>query len=134
VKTFQSKRSAVEAFLLAFGSEHVAITPQTKVADRVNAGRAILRRAYIAKSACSRGLAMLRDWHYEWDEKTKIMSREPFHDYASHGGDAFTYGAVALAEPAPVEIEPGRAQYSQPAHQAFTLDRLFEDRENAREP
>ncbi len=38
-KTFAAKRSAVEIFIDHFGSDHVAITPDSRKSDRVNAAR-----------------------------------------------------------------------------------------------
>jgi hypothetical protein len=40
----------------------------------------------------------LRAWSYEMDEDKKTFSREPRHDWASHPGDGFSYGAQVMAE------------------------------------
>lgn len=97
-KTFQSKHSAVERFLTAFGPAKVAIVPPVRVADRINAARVILRKTEIAKTPCEEGLEGLRAWSFEFNEETGIMSREPRHDAASHPGDAFSYGAVVMQQ------------------------------------
>ena len=77
---------------------------------------------------CSRGFAALRAWGYTWDEARKMFSREPFHDWASHGGDAFTYGASVLAHHfKPVKNEETEPMTIAGAHYAFTLEQLHED-------
>lgn len=97
-KTFQSKHSAVERFLKAFGPERIAIVPPAKVADRINAGRRIARRCRFHKTRCKDGLSGLRSWSFEFDEEKRIQSKDPKHDWASHPGDAYSYGAQVMVE------------------------------------
>lgn len=125
VKTFQSKRSSVEQFLEAFGVDVVRITPRSSVQDRISAARAVIKVCRFAKGACSKGLQMLRDWHFEWDEEAKVFSYEPEHDYASHGGDAFSYFGQIASEDTPKAKAPLKLVYSQPAHYAFHLEDLY---------
>jgi phage terminase large subunit len=40
----------------------------------------------------------LRAWSYELDEERKTFSKEPRHDWASHPGDGFSYGAQVMRE------------------------------------
>ena len=97
-KTFQSKHSAVERFLLAFGAQKISIVPAVKVADRINAARFVMPRCEFNKTRCEEGLNGLRAWSFEYNEETQILSREPRHDWASHPGDGFSYGAVVMQE------------------------------------
>lgn len=98
VKTFQSKHSSVERFLLAFGRDKVGIVPESKKSDRINAARRVIKQCRFNKTACKDGLNGLRSWSYEFDEEKKIYSKEPLHDWASHPGDAFSYGAQIMVE------------------------------------
>lgn len=98
VKTFQSKHSAVERFLDAFGQNKVAIVPQTKIIDRINAARKVAKRCRFHRTRCKDGLNGLRSWSFEFDEQKKIYSKDPKHDWASHPGDAFSYGAQIMTE------------------------------------
>ena len=109
-KTFAAKRSAVEIFIGFFGSEHVAITPNSSKADRINAARVLIPRIRFHESNCEQGLNALRAWSYEYDEEKKTFSAEPRHDWASHDGDAFSYGALVMqqAEPPPPKAPPLR--------------------------
>lgn len=98
VKTFQSRHSTVEKFLTAFGADRVGIVPQATKSDRINAARSILPRCEFAELACADGLDGLREWQYEYNEDTKTFSKEPKHDWASHPGDGFSYGAQVMRE------------------------------------
>jgi hypothetical protein len=82
------------------------------------------------RTACAKGLQMLRDWAFKYDEERKTFSREPDHNYASHGGDAFSYGSTMMTEftATPSPLDPHR-DIGQPAHYAFHLDQLHQDRE-----
>ena len=98
VKTFQSKHSALERFLQAFGADRVGIVPDTKKSDRINAARMVLPRCRFHATTTAQGLAGLRAWSFEYNEETRAFSKEPRHDWASHPGDGFSYGAVVMRE------------------------------------
>jgi hypothetical protein len=132
-KTFASKHSVMEQFL-ASGMD-VRIVPNAKIMDRINAARSILPHCKFAKTLCERGLMSLRDWSFAWDDVRKVFGRDPLHNWASHGSDGFTYGALVIsnlvkdwsAQPKDQEtviITP------QGAHYTFTLDQLWDMHEN----
>lgn len=98
VKTFQSKHSSLERFLSAFGADRVAIVPDTKKADRINAARMVMPRCRFQSTKTAQGMAGLRAWSFEYNDETRSFSREPKHDWASHPGDGFSYGAVVMQE------------------------------------
>jgi hypothetical protein len=104
-KTFSAKHSPLERFLEAFGSDHVRIVPMTKIEHRVNAGRRVIGRCFFDEAECEDGIEGLTSWHYDYDQETRTMSKEPKHDWASHPGDAFTYGAQMMEEIAPPKKE-----------------------------
>lgn len=103
-KTFAAKHSALEIFLKYFGGDKVAITPNSKKSDRVNAARKIIKRVKFSDK-CEKGIEGLRSWAYEWDDERRMFSSEPLHDWASHDGDGFSYGAVILSETMPEKPE-----------------------------
>ena len=109
-KTFAAKRSAVEIFIDYFGTDHVAITPNSSKADRINAARVLMPRIKFNATRCDKGLEALRAWSFEFDEEKKTFSAEPLHDWASHDGDGFSYGCVVMrqAEPPPPPPPPMR--------------------------
>ena len=101
-KTFRSRLSSLVLFAKAFGEAHVGIVPRSTIEDRINAARVIGARCEWNEAHCEKGLDGLRAWAYRYDEELKAFSREPVHDWASHPGDAFSYGALIMRE----RVEP----------------------------
>jgi phage terminase large subunit len=77
----------------------VRITPKISVADGINAARTLFANCWFDADKCADGLQCLRNYRYEVDPDTQQYSKQPLHDWASHGADAFRYLAVALREP-----------------------------------
>jgi phage terminase large subunit len=100
-KTFAAKHSAQEIFIKNFGPSKVDITPGSSIADRVQAARKIVQRCEFHETNCEQGLTGLRAWTYEYDDKAKIFSSVPKHDWASHDGDGFSYGCLIMSLYAP---------------------------------
>jgi phage terminase large subunit len=108
-KTFQSKHTALEQFLSAFGGDKVAIVPVATKSDRINAARTVIRKCEFHETNCERGLDGLRAWEYEWNPDLQVFMKEPKHNWASHPSDGFSYGCqVMLASKAPEAPERGR--------------------------
>ena len=126
-KTFSTSHSVIERFSQAF---ECSVVPATKIADRINAARRVIPRCSFDPTACSRGLEALRAWAFKWDEEKKILSAEPNHDWASHGSDAFSYGAQVIRELMALE-EPTHIDPFDGWHYPVTLDEMFTDREGA---
>lgn len=115
-KTFAAKHTAEEVFWKAFGIASVAIVPQTSKTDRINAARILIERCEFNLKACFQGIEALKQWRFKWDDDRKEFSKEPEHDWASHPGDGFSYGAQIMRERVlPKEKEPVK----------FPLDRTF---------
>jgi hypothetical protein len=76
--------------------------PKLPVADRIDAGRRIFPVSYFNKGPVSHrlpeksGWSSLLNYRREYNEDTKEYSDKEFHDWSSHGGSAFTYGAIAI--------------------------------------
>lgn len=124
-KTFQSKHSAVERFLEAFGGGKVDIVPQGKIADRINAARVVAERCRFHQTNCKLGLNGLRSWNFEYDEEKRIYSKEPIHDWASHPGDAFSYGAQVMQMLDPPKADPEPLRGIVIGQNTATLDELW---------
>lgn len=116
-KTFAAKHSALEQFSEGFGWERVEIVPQTSKTDRINAARAVIDHCEFNETACAEGLDGLREWSYEYSDELKTFSKEPKHDWASHPGDGFSYGAQMMRE----YVKPKPKD----APSKFALDRTF---------
>ena len=108
-KTFAAKHSALEVFIKAFGADKIAITPDSKRSDRVNAARVMVGRCEFS-DLCEPGLEGLRAWSYEYNEDTKTFSSEPKHDWASHDGDGFSYGCLIMQMTRP-PVKPEEPKY-----------------------
>jgi hypothetical protein len=88
---------------------------ETRVLDRardtreviggINQGRALISRCTFDEKACERGLDCLRNYRSEWDEKSKVLSTRPKHDWTSHGADAWRTLAVGLREGNPGNVD-----------------------------
>jgi phage terminase large subunit len=124
-KTFAAKRSAVEIFVEAFGADHVAITPNSRIPDRVNAARVLMPRIEFHETNCEKGLNGLRSWSYAYNEETKIFSSEPVHDWASHDGDGFSYGCLVMQQTAPPPPPPDKMRGLVVGQPTVSLDELF---------
>lgn len=55
-------------------------------------------KIWIDRDKCERGLRCLRAYHYEYDEKNKLLKDKPEHDWSSHSSSAFIYALIAAQE------------------------------------
>lgn len=108
-RTFSAKHSPLERFLTAFGGDKVAIVPMTKIEHRINAGRRVIERCVFGEEECAEGMDGLTSWAYDYNQETRTFSKEPKHDWASHPGDAFTYGAQMMEE-LKIETQPKKGR------------------------
>ncbi len=77
------------------------ILPAEPVEDGINAVRNLLPRCWFDADRCERGIAALRQYRREYDDRLKAFKGRPLHDWTSHGADAFRYLAMGLPERAP---------------------------------
>ena len=94
--------------LKSLGVRPLKIQKKASRDDGINAVRLLLTRCRFDEKKCERGLAALRGYQKEWDERTKQWSLKPLHDWSSHGADAFRYLAQGLRD-----IAPGSQSVSQ---------------------
>lgn len=100
-KTFSAKHSAVEIFLQHFGSDKVRIVPNSTKTDRINAARRVVSRCAFHATNTEKGRDGLSSWAYVYDEERREFSKEPDHNWASHDGDGYSYGAQVMEELVP---------------------------------
>lgn len=72
----------------------VCVLPNERVADGINAARSLFTRCVFDEEKTKRLRECLINYKRKWDEEKQIYSREPLHDWASHGADAFRYLAM----------------------------------------
>lgn len=82
------------------------IVKKIKISEGINAARMIFDRCWFDRVKTEEGLDALRAYKYEYDEKLKEFKRDPLHDWASHGADAFRYLATALTHEAAKPVAP----------------------------
>jgi hypothetical protein len=74
------------------------IAPKLSVDAGIQAVRTILPRVWFDKTKCERGLAALRQYRSQYDEKRKVLSNTPLHDWTSHCCDGFRMYAVTYRD------------------------------------
>lgn len=125
-KTFSAKHSAVEIFIGAYGTAGVGIVPDASKSDRINAARRVINRCSFHETNTEKGRDGLSAWSYVYDEERKEFSKEPDHNWASHDGDGYSYGALVMEErePAAAENNKGRIIAVGPENTA-TIDDMW---------
>jgi phage terminase large subunit len=93
-KRLGTKRSIYEQIRAVY--PFTEITPGLSIADGINAVRLIFGNCWFDESLCEDGLKALR--HYRYKIVDGQLSKEPKHDDASHGADAFRYLALVIGK------------------------------------
>jgi phage terminase large subunit len=95
-KLLGSERTIQEQVQAIF--KDVQIAPKISVANGIEAARSIFNRCWFDQDKCADGINCLRRYRYDVDPDTGQYSKNPLHDEASHGADAFRYLAVSMQE------------------------------------
>jgi phage terminase large subunit len=80
------------------------IVTRVSVANGIEAARSIFDRCWFDAEKCADGINCLRRYRYDVDPETGQYSRNPLHDEASHGADAFRYLAVSMQEASKIKL------------------------------
>lgn len=80
------------------------------VADGIDAVSAMLARTWIDENKCGKLIKAMENYHYKYDAKNNVYSKEPVHDMWSHHADALRYLAISIpqittASSTPEELE-----------------------------
>ena len=78
----------------AFGQDDINMTARPKFS-----------RCWFDQEKCARLLECLAAYHYEYDEKNKLLKDRPKHDWSSHAADAFIYSLIAETEQVEVQTK-----------------------------
>lgn len=87
----KTRRETAQGLGISF---HVA--PKLPKPDQIDAVRNIFSKCWIDNERCKDGLAALKSYRKQYDEKRKTYLNTPYHDWASNGADAFATLATAL--------------------------------------
>ena len=91
------------------------VVPKLSVRDGINAVRALLPRCVFDKRKTAPGVEALKQYQAQWNDKAKVLSAAPLHNWASHPADAFRYLAVGLKD---APRSAGRINYPRMANVA----------------
>ncbi len=75
------------------------VTPKITIADGITAASLLLSRCWFDEEKCKAGLEALLHYRRTWNQRLGRFLEEPFHDWASHGADAFRGLAVRHQTP-----------------------------------
>jgi hypothetical protein len=68
------------------------------VIDGISAVRDMLGRCWFDEVKCRAGIEALRLYRSEYDDKKRVLSLRPIHDWTSHASDAMRYLAVEISK------------------------------------
>jgi len=72
------------------------IAKKLAVEDGIHAAKMLLPRCYIDVDNCKKLIDALRHYHRKYNDKDRIYSNKPVHDWSSHACDALRTMAVGL--------------------------------------
>jgi len=75
-------------------------------ADGIQAVRNLLPITWFDEEKCDQGIKCLESYQREWNESLGAYRDSPLRNFATHGADAFRYGAVGDAKSVPVRAKP----------------------------
>jgi hypothetical protein len=132
-RTMASQVSVLDQVAARFGRSMVGITPRLALLDGIQAGRWLLQQkdTRFHLGNCKSGLDALRQYHYEYDDETKMFGGKPEHDWSSHTADAFRYAAAVSRLSGIFKPRSNRivVPTAEPIGVRVTLDGLWADHE-----
>ena len=84
--------------LYDLGLTNIRVVERQALEDGIHACRMVLPMVWFDMKNCARGIEALTNYQRKWDEKNKIFSNKPLHNWASHGADAFRTFALGRDE------------------------------------
>lgn len=71
------------------------VAPRLSVIEGIAAADRVMKRCYFDRKGTQLGRDALALYRSEWDDKRRVLSRNPVHDWTSHYADSFRYFATA---------------------------------------
>ena len=96
----------MEQQLQALGVKPTVVIPKSDVLPGINEARLVFPRCWFDIKNCELLIDALSSYRAKWDDDKKTLQREPQHDWASHGADAFRLMAVSLKDFLPRDQRP----------------------------
>jgi hypothetical protein len=102
VRELSTGKSRVEIFR-GLGIRPRVIPRVEDKLDSIGAARLMIGKTWFDAEACKDGIKALKNYQRRWDEKAKVFSPKPLHNWASNGADAFQQFAMGVREDRGVE-------------------------------
>lgn len=99
---------------------NIRILPKLSVSSRIDTARTIFQNAWFDAERCADGLNALRYYRFAEVKDMGTNARQPVHDWASHGSDAFGYAAQGIVLPKRDAKTPPRPAANAPRYQPPT--------------
>lgn len=74
------------------------VAPRLSLESGIEAVRMILSKCWFDEKRCEVGLKCLENYRKQYNEKFRVYGDKPFHDYTSHGADAFRMLAITESD------------------------------------
>lgn len=82
---------------------HFEVVPRVQLKRvAIDSAKNLIHRCIFHKTNCKQGLSALREYHKSYDERRQDFADKPYHNWASHGADAF----MTLAQSANITNNP----------------------------
>lgn len=108
------------------------LVPAHKLEDGINAARQTIPRMWFNTPETRDGVEGLKQYRADYDEKARVFTNKPKHDWTSHRADAFRYLCMAWRELAPEPVvQPGKILSVGSLNQV-TLEDLYARQSNQR--
>lgn len=121
-RTFASKGKTL---LEIYWNDHqiqLKVAPNVGKYDGIVGVQKLLKRAWFDGPGCAEGIECLRNYRRLWDEDRKIFLDDAYHDWSSHGADAFRMLSNAAQQ---------RVAYSSIGKRVVSVDERYKDVERA---
>ena len=104
----------------------IQIAPNLKIQHGIDAARMVLPNCWIDLTRCADGVESLRAYRRKYNEVTKAFTDAPYHDWSSHGADAFRYLSLVCRDKMPKVAKKPRQTVLTPKV-GYSLDELYKD-------
>jgi phage terminase large subunit len=74
------------------------VAPRLSFESGVDAVRLVLARCWFDEKRCEQGIKCLENYRKSYNEKFRVYSEKAFHDWSSHGADAFRMLAITESD------------------------------------
>lgn len=119
-KSLQTGKSIVEQFTAA--QLRPNLVPRLEVRDGIDAVRQTFPYLYFNKEGTKSHVLAMKSYHRKYDEKLKVYTDEPVHDWSSHYADMQRYmSMVAKKRAMPIVKAPARE-----LNYGFSLDDIWD--------